>query len=399
MTRLIIFLSGILFALTLGDATASTVTGQKGDAKSNSTDAASNRLVVKASSIVVSPGKIIPRGVMVIENGKITAIGTDLGIPKSSILKDYGKATIAAGFVDALSDAGILEDATDSTTAFTPAVRAADAIRLRDWSIARAARNGVTTIGTNLHGVNVVCGIGAIAKTDGSEGVIKPEAFLKLCLTGNSIQPNRYPTSVGSAIGRLSSMLTESKAPWLSLSPREQLAWDRLQKDLRPWIEVDNVSTLRRVLRLSSEHKFKPVIVAQGDISDAASELVSANIPVVLAELSFQSPPIQRRQVTILAKAGVEFAFASVDSARKNPSNGLRISSSIAASLGVAMDTALRAISVIPAKLLGIEARVGTLEVGKDADFVVMSGDILDLSSTHLATFVNGTIVKNPEAR
>ena len=76
--------------------------------------------MVKAARVVVAPGKVIPRGVIVIEDGKIAAVGTDLGVPQGARVLDYGDAIISAGLVDARSETGAEGETVDNASAFTP---------------------------------------------------------------------------------------------------------------------------------------------------------------------------------------------------------------------------------------------------------------------------------------
>lgn len=352
------------------------------------------RIAVKAARIVVAPGKSIPRGVMIIENGKVAAVGADLGIPKNAVLKDYSKDWVYPGFVDIHSDAGGFGDITDTTVAFTPGLRAIDAYRANDLALQRAAAAGITTSALSPDGSNVVAGVGAVLKTAGDDSVVKPEAFLKCSLAEAALRDDRYPTSSATAIGKLFEMLKEPRAPWLALMPRDQVVLGRAAKDLRPMIEIDQLSTLRRTLALAKELKLRPAVVARGDFSEAAQELAAAKVPVVLPQLTFASTPNHRRQVETYLKAGAEIFFANLDSTRSETPVDLRVAAALAMPLGMSSDAALRMVTSGPAAFLGIEGRTGTLEVGRDADFIVSSGDLFHLTSSIRAVAVGGEFVR-----
>jgi len=350
--------------------------------------AETSRLAVKAANVIVAPGKSLPRGVILIEDGKIAAVGTDLGVPRGARVEDFGDATICAGFVDAHAQYGSWAEVTDTTNAFTPSVRAVEAFRpaRRDW--ARAAAEGVTTVALAPSGENVIGGLGAVVKVAGKAPVLRDEAMLVLSLAPSAIRGDRFPTSFGGAIGEIERRFRAAGADPAKASGADARAMARARKELRPWIEIADPSAVRRWLRLAKELELSSVVLAYGNLIDAAGDLAAAKTPVVLWPSDFNTSGADLRQPAELSKAGVEIAIATFAPLRNALS--MRLAAALAVANGLDRATALAAITTTPAKLLGVADRVGTLEAGRDADFVVFTGDPLHLASGVRATFVNG---------
>lgn len=359
------------------------------------------RLVVKASRIVPSPGKSIPRGVLVIEGGKIAAIGTDLGVPKGARVLDYGDAVVCAGFVNCHTAAGIDGAVTDTTEAFTPAICAADAVERRRRGFDRAAAVGVTTIGFSPDGRNVVGGTAALVKTGPEASVVRREAYLKISLSNAAFDSERFPTSLAGGLGALNRAWKEAGSdPARVKEPGAKiLARARAAKGLRPWIEAGDPAVARQVIAMAKDLGFSPVVVAAGDLTEAASELAAAKIPVVVPVPVLDSDRRERRAPAEYAKAGVEIAFCTMGMRNEGSPESLRLGAVLAAATGLDRVAAFAAISTNPAKILGCEAEVGSLDVGRDADLVVFGGEPMNLAAPILAVFASGVPVGGEERR
>jgi imidazolonepropionase-like amidohydrolase len=360
---------------------------------------APSRIVVKAARVVVAPGKVIPRGVIVIEDGKIAAVGTDLGVPQGARVLDYGDAIISAGLVDARSETGAEGETVDNASAFTPAVRVVDAFRPGARTLERAAAAGITTVGLAPEGRNVMSGIGAVVKTGSPGRVVKDETYLLCSFDGMALAPDRFPTSFGAALAEFGKRIREAAADPAKAKSLDGKALARVGKDLRPWIEVPDAAAFHQIWKLCQELKIVPVVIATGDLSEVAREIAQAKIPVVVRSLTFDSTPIERRFPADLAKAGVEIAFASGGTGGNASAIDLRVGAALAAASGLDRNVAFAAITTNPAKWLGIEAQAGAVEAGRDADLVVWSGDPMNLASGVRAVFVDGALVEGRAKR
>jgi len=151
------------------------------------------------------------------------------------------------------------------------------------------------------------------------------------------------------------------------------------------------MSDIESALRLANEYHLKLVIRGGTEAWKVAKLLAAANVPVVLNPLSdvpnFDGLSPRLDNATILREAGVPVVLIEPD--RANYRN-LRFSAGNAVRNGMKWDDALRAITLEPAKAMGVDGRYGSLEVGKVADVVVWSGDPLDFASAAEHTYIKG---------
>jgi imidazolonepropionase-like amidohydrolase len=153
------------------------------------------------------------------------------------------------------------------------------------------------------------------------------------------------------------------------------------------------------VIALAKDVGCSPVVVATGDLTEAAAELAEAKIPVVLPALTLSSTPRERRVPAALVKAGVEIAFSTMGTRFEGAPASLRLGAILAAASGLDRFVAFAAISTTPAKLLRWQENVGTVEAGRDADLVVFGGDPMNLASPILAVFCGGNPITGKDRR
>jgi hypothetical protein len=152
---------------------------------------------------------------------------------------------------------------------------------------------------------------------------------------------------------------------------------------------------IEAVVRLSHEFGFKPIIVGGEEAYQVPEVLAQSKTPVVLRTIGSSNAPGPEgadpfwNQAGVLHKAGVTFAIAG-----GQPLEMARF----AVRYGLPTDVALQAITATPAKLLGVDDRVGTLAEGKDADFVVLSGEPFEFTTSVRDAVVNGKTTPAPAA-
>jgi imidazolonepropionase-like amidohydrolase len=130
--------------------------------------------------------------------------------------------------------------------------------------------------------------------------------------------------------------------------------------------------------------------LVHADEAEFALDAIKAHARgVVLSPLDLSSSARQLALPKLLASHGIPFAFGS-ETPKKGGPDALRWSAAMAVRNGCSKTTALAAITYTPARLVGAESRIGTLEVGRDADFAIWSGDPLELTSRLLAVRVGG---------
>jgi imidazolonepropionase-like amidohydrolase len=145
---------------------------------------------------------------------------------------------------------------------------------------------------------------------------------------------------------------------------------------------------LQAVLRLVSATGLDAGLLGVEDPTRSLRELVAAGRPVVLGPFELGARGRDLRAAAHLSAAGIDVAFTSAAPARSP--EALRLSAALCIAQGMSEDAAFRALTTIPARLLGVADRVGTIERGRDADLVVWSGHPLDLSSRLEEVWIEG---------
>ncbi len=156
-------------------------------------------------------------------------------------------------------------------------------------------------------------------------------------------------------------------------------------------IEANRASDLLAAIRLADEFKLKLVLMGAAEGWMVAGELAKRNIPVVIKPLTnipcFDALGATLENAARLQKAGVTLVLSSFDT---HNARNLRQEAGNAISYGLDRDAALRAVTLTPARTWGIADRTGSLEVGKDADLVVWSGDPFELTTAAERVFIHG---------
>jgi imidazolonepropionase-like amidohydrolase len=341
--------------------------------------------IVKAKLLVPVDGAPVENGAVRIVGSKIDAIGASpdrAGIPDAHVV-DFPEGVIYPGFVDAGSYQGIRRERDDQTRPAQPDNRIAEAFDAKNPAFAKNFAAGVTTVHLVPGNTGVIGGRSAIVKVgkDGVARVLAADAGLKVSLIEDAYPEGRPPTSV---IGALQ----------LLKDPESDLA-----KELEPLRNGGvNVfvaaSTNREILLAAGLRKdlgWRTVLLADPRCARYSADLKDKVSGVVLDALGLQRQPYEWAQISELFATGVPIAFATWAPFRSPAA--LRLSAVVAARRGIDPDRALRAITLDAAKLLGVDAHVGSLKAGKDADLVVLSGPVSDARSRLLLCVQDGKVV------
>ncbi|MDP4151948.1 MAG: amidohydrolase [Bacillota bacterium] len=383
-------------------------------------------LIINAH-ILPMDGTSIENGYIYIKNGKISAVGNMDDIPdtlNNSGNKFDAKGALALpGFVDAHSHIGMWEDGlafegddgNENTDPSTPNMRAVDAINPMDFAFTEALDGGVTTVVTGPGSSNPVAGQFAAIKTYGrriEDMLIKAPLCMKFALGEN---PKISFTEKGNAPKtRMATAAiireTLSKAVEYAEGKRKKNKDDRPEYDAKseailPLLEgkifaqfhahrADDIFT---AIRIAKEFKIKYVITHCTEGHLIADILAKEGARAIVGpSLATRSKPELKNQSfetpAVLSKAGVTTAI-TVDHPVL-PQQFLPLAAALAVKAGMEKEEALRAITINAAVISGIDERVGSITVGKDADIVVFDRDPLDIMAKTIFITVNGKRVK-----
>ncbi len=376
-------------------------------ALSASSAAAQERPVAfTGGTIMTMAGDTIENGTMVVKDGKIVAIGGGVSIPSDAERRDVSGSILMPGIVDTHSHIGQVAGA-DSSSPIQPDVRAMDSINPRDRSIDKARAGGVTT-------ANVMPGSGHL---------MSGQTFYMKLREGEKIEDIAYFFDDGSVMGgmkmangtnpqRETSGFPGTRAKSAALvrsafTDAEQYCdGDRKKRDLGKEALCEVLSGKRLVhfhthraddimtaLRLKREFGFKVLIQHGMEAWKVAGELAAANVPVSHIVVDAPGGKLEAREsrleaAGILEKAGVMTSLHSDDPIVD--SRMMYRTAALAVRAGMSRDAALEALTINGAKQLQLDDRIGSLEAGKDADFVILSGDPLSVYTHVLETWVEG---------
>jgi imidazolonepropionase-like amidohydrolase len=360
---------------------------------------AAEESVIRAAKIYTMTGTPLAPGVVRIQDGKITEVGSNLEPHAGAKVVDLGTGVLLPGLVDAHDTLALEGGNAESTLEITPNVRVLDAV---DWShrTFRAARSdGITTIALAPSTENVIAGRSCIVKTAGDPArrIIRKDHALVITAAsdpsnGNQARNrpdsiyNRQPTNRMGVIWMLRSELGRAKAG----SAAQAGPLGEALKGKRPVVCVSRIDAdILSALRLREEFPLNLTIAGGQEAYKVRDALAAARVGVLLGKQSTtpgngpESSETVLNTAGLLNEAGVPFALTGGE---------LLAQARFAVRHGLPRDAALAAITLTPAKLLGIDARIGAIAVGRDADLVALSGDPFDLSAVVRWTMTDGVI-------
>ncbi|MBI3856369.1 MAG: amidohydrolase family protein [Planctomycetes bacterium] len=343
-------------------------------------------LQAKAEVIVLKGGRIVPvtgpeieNGMILLSGGKIRRIGAAIDVPAGATVVELPKGSwILPGFVDAHSHLGSAFDVEESTESLTPEARAVEAFTSRHPDVRAALGSGVTTVALAPGSGNLVGGRVGIVKLNGGRydrALLRIAAGTKISLGAEALRPDREPTSRTGAISML----------------REQLRDP--QGDLRKspvFVHASTAGEIESALELQAAFQLKMTLVHARQAGDVIERLAAAKVRVGFGPLTVNDRRETLETPGRLAKAGVAVAFVS--DAPSTPEEHLRVTAAFAVKYGMNRDAALRALTTVPAEILGLSQDFGSLEEGKAADLAVWSGDPLSLTSGVELVIVDGKV-------
>jgi imidazolonepropionase-like amidohydrolase len=376
------------------------------------------QVAIKAETVYTVSGTPIRNGVVLIKNGKIEDVGAGLAIPAG--YKLYEAKAVTPGFVDARSLVGISgamniptdQDQLEKSNPIQPDLRAIDAYNPEE-SLVKVVRDyGVTTMHTG-HGIGaLVSGQTMIVKT--KPGTVETVTILPLCMLAMTLGPSvesNY-TSPGTAAKQVAMIRTELlKAQTYQKKqgdkdstkrPATDLKMDMLVKllngEIKAMITANSSIDIMSAIRLAREFNLKLVLDGAAEAYRLIPEIKAAKAEIVLhatmARNGGDMVNMNRESAAILTTAGLPVSIESGFEAYVPKTRVLLFEAGQAMVHGLSFDDALKTITLNPAKLLGVEKRVGSIQKGKDADLVLFNGDPFEYLTKVCGVFIEGVAVK-----
>ena len=388
---------------------------------------------------------ILEPGTVLVEGGRIVAMGEDVIIPEDAEIYDATAKMVMPGLIDAHCHVGLWpegvgwehSDGNEMTDPITPHLRALDAVHPDDPAFKELVAAGVTTVLTGPGSGNVIGGQWVCLKTAPrptvEQMVLLEPAGMKMALgenpkrvygedkktpstrmgnaavlraalveAGNYLEKwRRYEADRAAYQAKVEAGDQEAEPPKL---PERDLKLEALGKVVRREMKArvhahraDDMLTAIRIaeefdLDLTLEHATEGYKIA--DILAAKGIPVTAG-PILFSRLKYELKDMTPRNPGLMSKAGVQVAIQTDE---MSAVRYLTINAALAVREGMSEEEALKAITINAAKVIGVDDRVGSLEVGKDADIVVFSGHPFDYQTAAELVLVDGDVAYVREA-
>ena len=387
---------------------------------------AANVFVIRNAKIVTVTGATIERGSVLIRDGKIAEVGARVTAPSNAKVIDATGLSVYPGLINCgtslgLTEIGSIQETRDTTELgdFNPHMRAIVAVQPHSELIPVSRANGVTTAITRPGG-RLVSGQSALINLDGwtwQEMTVKTPAAM-------AMEYPRAPRGRGAAFAQAEganniaqlrdrqlnalrqkledaqayAKAKEARAADKGLPPRPV---DHVLEALIPVVKgelpvlmVANAEReIKGAIEIADKYKLKLIISGAADAWKVASTLKEKNIPVIIGPVTDlpnnedDDYDINYSHAAKLHKAGVKFAFQTDDAAY---ARNLPYQAGTSAAFGLPKDEALKAVTIYPAQIFGVDKLLGSIEVGKMANLIVTDGDPLEFKTNVKQMFING---------
>ncbi len=381
-------------------------------------------IVIQGGKIyTLSPQGTIDKGYVVIEDGIIQDVGEGAPPTRGKELIEVQDFVLIPGLVDPHTHIGIYrlegeigDHGVETSDPITPQLSVLDALDRFDPAFEDAISAGVTTVGVlpgnymsfgkDVERISIMPGQYSIVKCNGK--VIKPFAGIKMAVGEH---PKRFlerlkkvPTTRMGIYGLLRSYLTRAKEYGerkeggeiltdFKLEPLLSLLNGKVNARIHAHLARDILS----IIRLAEETGIKKLVIDHGTESYLVADILrEKNIPVVFGPLLFsrrgtELKNLSIQNIKILHNKGITFSLTT-----DHPTIPIQYYSligSLIISEVVAYEDALRALTINPAKILGLDDRLGTIETGKEADIAILNGEPFDPRTQVVYTLIDGEVV------
>ena len=342
-------------------------------------------LAIRAGRIETAAGDPVENGVILVSGGRIQAVGADVAVPEGADVLDAAGGVVVPGFVHAATSLGCSGTSADKP-ASNPQYSMAEELYPFQDVYKRAAQAGFTTLHLT-NGAPGIAGQGALVstRTDSVESMLLSDR-------GPLLISFRADTETQNAIRGALEAASKDPSPGPETAP---LKW-AVEGEIPTIVFCPRPGDILYVLKLVEPYKsMRPAVVClSDDLYLMAEQLAQAKVPVVVpARIAFERFTRNRINIPrVLDEAGVKVVCTTSHSGLEAFA-GFRAGMAELVRGGLSRAAALRACTRHPAEVLGLDYRLGTIEPGKDANLVVLDGDVFDLRATVRRVLVEGQTV------
>ena len=388
-----------------------------------------NYLAFKDAKIIVSPTETINNGTLLIKNGKIIDVGTNITIPKNTTIINLDGKSMYPSFIDAYSNFGIETPKRTNERSSSPQYDssregyywndhimpendALESFKFDEKQATELRKIGFGVVNTHCED-GIIRGTGILVALN-SEGnnatrLLSEKSGQYLSFSKSAKSNQLYPTSLMGSMALLRQVYLDANWYDTGNAENKDLSLEALNKNkgLKQFFYAGDKLNILRADRIGDEFNIQYTIVGEGNEYELVSEIKKTNatliIPINFPEAFDVENPFQADYVSledmrywnqaptnpgVLAKNGISFSLTtfgekSLSTFKNNVLKSIKY--------GLDETKALEALTTIPAKILGKESEIGTLSKGKQANFLITSGDIFDKNTILFENWVQGT--------
>ncbi len=407
-------------------------------------------VAITGGTVITVSGPQIDNGTVILRDGRIAAVGRNVSVPSDATVVDARGKFVMPGLIDAMTYYGIDgADLNETTSPLTPELRVIEAyypfgtfgsgevgeLRARDLLM-----GGITTQYIAPADQTIIGGQGAVVKTAGptfESLIVREPAAIDITLgqpPANTFgDKSQRPSNRMGVVTQLRELLVKAQEYRARVEayearpeaergdappPARNLGMEALgrllDREVPARIQANRATEIRVAMKLAEEFDFDLVIDGGASAHRMKDELAAAGVPVVLGPVSHpfvsgaeipdpdQYPAPDERNAGWLTENGIKVAFGSFSRVFGSLARGiggqwLLLDAAIAAGHGLGEDDVYRAVTLSGAEILGVSDRVGSIEVGKDADVIVLDGNPLSITTWVELVYVNGQLVYERE--
>lgn len=360
----------------------------------------SQTLAIRAGKIYTMTGDAITDGVILVGGGKITDVRQGKDVPADVKLLDVSDKSVMPGLIDAHCHIGlsldIFGEIDETVYPVTADMQIIDAFDPLADDVKKALGSGVTTVMLAPGDRNPIAGQTAVVKLHGQtaeQRILKSSAGVKFSVTNDALMWDRRPTSRAGLLELVEEQLDGAKSYERGGKPdlTAEVLSRVVQRRLPVYISAGTVDEIACAMTIIEKYNLNAVLVGAGRGDEIADLVAEKKIPIIYEPTVLLSKERDLKRIAGIADKKVRLAFGSF--APWSALSDLRTSAILAVKAGVSEETAMKALTVEAARMLGVSNRVGTIQGGKDADLAIFSGNPLQATSTLEMVIINGNIV------
>ena len=372
------------------------------------------QFAVQGDTVYTMAGDPIPNGVVLVSGTTIEAVGPAAEIDVPDDYQTLDAAIVTPGLIDPRGTVGVSglynveadQDQLDTSAPMQPELRAIDAYNPRESLVAFVRSFGITTVHTGHAPGALISGqLGAFSTNGGTvdDAVRAPQTAVAMTLGPQAGQRFSSPGTSAKGVAMLRGKLLDAQ----TYAERDddngdtdlgmEVLADVLSGDLPALITAHRATDIQAALRLQQEFGFDLILDGAAEAYLLTEEIAAAGVPVLLHPTMIRPyGPAENAAFTtagVLHDAGIPVAIQSGWEPYVPKTRIVLYEAAIAAAHGLPREAALASITRVPAEVLGMSDRIGTLEEGKDADLVLFDGDPFEYTTHACEVIIQGELV------